>query len=61
MPGLIDELTSLQGSSLQFKYQKLQVITNYFYSDGTQLKASANIEEFAEEVHLKLNEKKKLF
>lgn len=58
MPGLIDELTSLQGSSLQFKYQKLQVITNYFYSDGTQLKASANIEEFAEEVHLKLNEKK---
>ena len=58
MPSLIDELTNLQGSAHQFEYQKLEVITNYFYSDGTQLKASANVEEFAEEVHLKLHEKK---
>jgi len=58
MPSLIDELTNLQRSSLPFEYQKLNVITNYFYSDGTQLKASANIHDFAEEVHLKLNEKK---
>ena len=58
MPSLIDELTDLKGSSIPFEYQKLDVITNYFYSDGTQLKASANIKEFAEEVHLKLNEKK---
>jgi phytoene desaturase len=58
MPSLIDELTNLQRSSHQFEYQKLDVITNYFYSDGTQLKASANVEDFAEEVHLKLNEKK---
>jgi len=58
MPSLIDELTNLQGSSHQFEYQKLDVITNYFYSDGTQLKAFANVEEFADEVHLKLNEKK---
>ncbi len=58
MPSLIDELTKLQGSSNKFEYQKLDVITNYFYSDGTQLKASANLEEFAEEVHLKLNENK---
>lgn len=58
MPSLIDELTSLQGSSHQFEYQKLDVITNYFYSDGTQLKASADVGDFAEEVHLKLNEKK---
>lgn len=58
MPSLIDELTNLQGSSHLFEYQKLDVITNYFYPDGTQLKASANLEEFAEEVHLKLNEKK---
>lgn len=58
MPSLIDELTNLQGSSKQFEYQKLDVITNYFYSDGTQLKASANIEDFAEEIHLKLGEKK---
>ena len=58
LPSLIDELTNLQGSSHKFEYQKLKVITNYFYSDGTQLKASANLEEFAEEVHLKLNENK---
>lgn len=58
MPALIDELTNLQGSSHKFEYQKLKVITNYFYSDGTQLKASANVEEFAAEVHLKLNENK---
>jgi len=58
MPWLIDELTNLQGSASKFEYQKLDVLTNYFYSDGTQLKASANLEDFAEEVHLKLNEKK---
>ena len=58
MPSLIDELTSLQVSAHQFEYQKLDVITNYFYSDGTQLKASANLEDFAQEVHLKLHEKK---
>ncbi|MFE3866950.1 1-hydroxycarotenoid 3,4-desaturase CrtD [Flavobacterium sp. LS2P90] len=58
MPELIDELTNLQGSSHKFEYQKLKVITNYFYSDGTQLKASANVEEFASEIHLKLNENK---
>lgn len=58
MPELIDELTNLQGSSHKFEYHKLKVITNYFYSDGTQLKASANVEEFAAEVHLKLNENK---
>ena len=58
MPSLIDELTNLQGSAHTFEYLKLDVITNYFYSDGTQLKASANLENFADEVHLKLKEKK---
>jgi phytoene desaturase len=58
MPNLIDELTTLQGSAHKFEYQKLDVITHYFYSDGTQLKASANLEDFAEEVHIKLDEKK---
>ena len=58
MPSLIDELTNLTNSPHTFEYQKLDVITNYFYSDGTQLEATANIDDFAEEVHLKLNEKK---
>jgi phytoene dehydrogenase-like protein len=60
MPALIDELTDLQGAH-KFEYQKLKVITNYFYADGTQLKASANVEEFAAEVHLKLNENRNCF
>ena len=58
MPSLIDELTNLTNSCHTFDYQKLDVITNYFYSDGTQLNATANLEDFADEVHLKLNEKK---
>ena len=58
MPTLIDELTNLKTSTNKFEYEKLDVITNYFYSDGTQLKAFASADKFAEEVHLKLNEKK---
>ena len=58
MPSLIDELTNLQRSAHTFEYLKLDIITNYFYSDGTQLKASTNLEDFADEVHLKLKEKK---
>jgi phytoene desaturase len=58
MPSLIDELTALQNSTHTFEYQKLDVITHYFYSDGTQLKAFADLESFAEEVHLKLKDKK---
>lgn len=58
MPCLIDELTTLQKSKTLFEYHKLETITHYFYSDGTQLKASANIEDFASEISEKLNEKK---
>ncbi len=58
MPTLIDELTNLTESEHKFEYDKLDVITNYFYADGTQLKAFANVDKFAEEVHLKLNENK---
>ena len=58
MPSLIDELSNLKENSPKFEYQKLETVTNYFYPDGTQLKATANLEDFAEEVHLKLNEKK---
>ncbi len=60
MPTLIDELTSLQASTHKFEYDKLDVITNYFYSDGTELKAYANINSFADEVNLKLNENKEI-
>lgn len=58
MPSLIDEMTDIAGSNTKFNYTKLETITNYFYPDGTQLKATANLNEFADEVQLKLNEKK---
>lgn len=58
MPSLIDELTDLVGSNHKFEYQKLQTITNYFYSDGTRLNASADINEFADELNQKLKENK---
>ena len=58
MPSLIDELTDIAGSNRKFNYKKLETITNYFYPDGTQLKASANLNEFSNEVQSKLNEKK---
>ena len=58
MPQLIDELTHLTKSSEPFDYIKLDTITHYFYEDGTAIKASADIDKFAEEVHQKLNEKK---
>lgn len=57
MPSLIDELTVIANSKKKFSYHKLETITNYFYADGTQLTAKANIEDFAREVHLRLNEK----
>ncbi|KAB1155717.1 1-hydroxycarotenoid 3,4-desaturase CrtD [Flavobacterium luteum] len=58
MPNLIEELSNSNDSQRKFEYKKLDTITHYFYSDGTQLKASSNVDDFAEEVHLKLNEKK---
>ncbi len=58
MPTLIDELSDIAGSNRKFNYIKLETITNYFYPDGTQLKATSNLDDFAQEVQVKLNEKK---
>jgi phytoene desaturase len=58
MPQLVEELSNLCSNNLKLDYQKLETLTHYFYEDGTTLKASANIEEFAQEIHVKLNETK---
>jgi phytoene desaturase len=58
MPELIDELTLLTKSKQKFNYNKLDTITHYFYEDGTTLKAKANNEDFAQELHQKLGEEK---
>jgi phytoene desaturase len=52
MPQYIDELFTLAGkqSSDYFNYQKLDVVCNYFYDDGSHIKAYADEDKFAEEV-----------
>lgn len=52
MPQYIDELFELAGRkpSDYFNYQKLDVLCNYFYEDGSRLTAYANEDRFANEV-----------
>ncbi|QHL88122.1 phytoene desaturase [Nibribacter ruber] len=56
LPHLVDELFTLAGRSPQdyFKYQRLPVVTQYFWPDGTRLTAHANASDFAREVEDKL-------
>ncbi len=58
-PQLIEELFALAGESMEdlFSYQQLPVSCNYFYEDGTQIKAYANKKLFAEELATQLGEK----
>lgn len=55
MPELVDELYTLAGKNPKdyFKYRKLDEICRYFFEDGTQLNASADIAVFANEANLK--------
>jgi phytoene desaturase len=52
MPQYVDELFQLAGKDPKeyFNYQKLDVLCNYFYPDGTHLKAYADPIKFVEEV-----------
>lgn len=58
MPQLVDELTTLNVKQSDFKYLPLEVVTHYFYEDGTFLKAYADKHRFAEEVAKTLGENK---
>ena len=57
MPQLVDELFTLAGRRPQdyFQYQQLDIITQYFFSDGTRLTAYRQPGKFAAEVEKKLN------
>lgn len=59
-PQNIEELFALAGEPMDayFSYHKLPVSCHYFYEDGTAVKAWANREKFAEELHNQLGEKK---
>lgn len=51
LPELVLELLD---DDLQFPIRKLEIITNYFYPDGTQLSAYSDVQKLAEEIHDKL-------
>lgn len=52
MPHYVDELFALAGVDprLHFDYEKLPVVCEYFWEDGTQLTAHADQSEFAQEI-----------
>jgi phytoene desaturase len=56
MPQYVDELFTLAGKPNPFKYQKLEVVCQYFYEDGTKLTAYADEDKFAGEVAQITNE-----
>jgi phytoene dehydrogenase-like protein len=55
MPNLVTELFELSGKKTTdyFNYDKLDVLCNYFYEDGTHIEASADINTFAAEMERK--------
>ncbi|SDC94229.1 phytoene desaturase [Algoriphagus faecimaris] len=58
LPEQVEELFRLAGRKAEehFEYEKLEVACHYFWEDGKQLKAWADINRFAEEVETKLGE-----
>ncbi|MDT3404193.1 1-hydroxycarotenoid 3,4-desaturase CrtD [Mucilaginibacter terrae] len=58
MPQYVDELFKLAGKNPKdyFTYQKLDVVCNYFYPDGSRLKAYADPDKFAAEIKLQTGE-----
>lgn len=59
-PSLLEDLFKEVGENLQdyFTYKKIDTACTYFYEDGTVIKASTNVDEFASELEKKLGEKK---
>ena len=60
LPTLVDELFQLAGKKPEehFQYQKLDIITKYFYPDGTVINAWQDPLKFAEEMEAKTEEDK---
>ena len=56
LPELIDELSELTGFKGDFRYRRLETISNYFYEDGSRVTAYADQDKFAKELHDKLGE-----
>jgi len=56
MPSMLDELLD---EELRVPYRKLDVVTRYFYEDGTVLNAYADPQKFADEVSTKIGEQRR--
>jgi phytoene desaturase len=58
MPHYVDELFELAGKNPRdyFNYQKLDPVCQYFYEDGTRIKAWANQEQLAAEIEAKTSD-----
>jgi phytoene desaturase len=56
LPALVDDLFRLAGRvpADYFRYERLDPITQYFFSDGTRLAAWADTDKFAAEIEAKL-------
>jgi phytoene desaturase len=59
MPQYIEELFEISHKPIQnyFEYKKLDIAARYFYEDGTELTAFADIEQFAQEVEKKTQDR----
>lgn len=57
LPQLVDELFVVNGKNPRdyYNYQKLPITGNYFFEDGTNVTAFADLEKFEKEVERKLN------
>lgn len=55
MPNLVTELFELSGKnpSDYFNYERLEILCNYFYEDGTRISAHSDIDRFADEIDKK--------
>lgn len=60
LPELVTELGELCNTKLEFEYAKQDLICNYFYEDGTVVKAGSEPEVFAQEVSEQLGEDKQV-
>jgi phytoene desaturase len=63
MPQYVDELFKIAGKkpSDYFEYKKLDEICKYFYEDGLELTATADIDKFAQEIETKTRSTAKEF
>jgi phytoene desaturase len=55
MPNLVTELFEISGKnpSDYFNFDKLDILCNYFYEDGTRISANSDIQIFADEIEKK--------